>query len=154
MCVSSSATKHRSVMLNVRQHLLYVHMCAYVHNLFHCNKCMLAAIVKLKVNVLRLAQPVTFFSSVWKANSVVALLWAAQGVRAVLWGLLSEVDPSVGFEWEIVLPFEVKESGHNLSPLSAAKQVSRHFSITPYLKWPAVPPLYPLCTEILANIVI
>lgn len=59
---------------------------------------MLAAIVKLKVNVLRLAQPVTFFSSVWKANSVVALLWAAQGVRAVLRGLLSEVDPSVGFE--------------------------------------------------------
>lgn len=54
--------------------------------------------MKLKVNVLRLAQPVTFFSSVWKANSVVALLWAAQGVRAVLWGLLSEVDPSVGFE--------------------------------------------------------
>lgn len=59
---------------------------------------MFAAVVKRKVDVLRLAQPVTFFSSVWKADGTVALLGAAQWLRPVLWGLLSVVDLSMGFE--------------------------------------------------------
>lgn len=45
--------------------------------------------------------------------------------QGLIWSLL--------FEWEIELPFEVKESRHNLSPPNATKQVSKHCFMCPVI---------------------
>lgn len=93
--------------------------------------------VKFRINSLGKSWPVTFFSG-WKASSTVTLLWARQEIKlsfGVIWQWLIQIL----FEWEIKLPFEVKESRHSISFLSTTLQFRKYFSMYPYLKWPGIP---------------
>jgi len=111
-------------------------MCKVCRFSFH--KCILTTTVKVRMNVLGTAWPVTFLSCFEKL--VAQSLCSGQCRESqlpfrVFWQWLIH---SLLFEWEIELPFQVKESRCNISPLCATERVSKHFSVYPYLKWPGV----------------